>query len=136
MQKIMKIMCVVVSCLALVLSIVAIWFSLGTASTVKFEIGELNMSKSTTEYDYIDDTVSYDGTAKITCSDSKNAYLVVVHKELVSGGDSTSDYDKEYDVQVIIRDGEGEISTYDSGDVGNTMEPKYEFEIVGYTKLK
>lgn len=99
----------------------------------KFTVEDFSISKETIEYTYADDTIYYSGEGKIVCSDTKNNYLVLVNIELVSGGNKEDD---EYTSLVTVVDGEGEISTFDSGNEGGIEKPKYDFEILGYIKMK
>lgn len=109
--------------------------SLKLITTPKFEITDFSITKDITEYTYTDNYVTYDGKGIIT-TNSKGVYMVVLNQKLVSGGNENSDNKDEYKTTVLVVDGKGEFGTYDYGDESEIKKPKYEFEILGYIKLK
>ena len=78
---------------------------------------------------------SYSGTGTIE-TESDGAYYVLVGYEK-DGGDQ---YTEDTEFPVIVIDGEGELTTYDSAyylDNGEELEePEYTFEELGYLKFK
>lgn len=100
----------------------------------KFEIKDFSISKEVVEYEYIDDTVYYEGEGTIITKDKKGTYIVVVRRKLISGGKKGA---KTENVStVIVTEGKGQFATFDSGSEGEIEKPKYEFEVLGYIKLK
>ena len=113
--------------------VIAIIIALNLFLKPKFTVEDFSISKETTNYTTIDNTTYYTGEGKVVCNDKKNNYLVLVKANLISGGDKD---DNEYKNMVIVTKGEGTITTYDSGNENEIKKPKYEFEILGYIKLK
>lgn len=101
---------------------------------VKFEVEDFSISEETTDYDFTDNYTTYNGEGTITTKDEKGVYLVVVKKELTSGG--SKDMEKEETFTCIVSNGEGEFTTYDISMEENPKKPKYKFEIIGYQKMK
>lgn len=118
--------------LCLILVIAAI-FVINSLMKPKFEVKDFSISKDTIEYTTIEDTVYYTGEGKVICNDKEHNYIALVKANLISGG---SKEDDEYISLVTITNGKGRISTYDSGKESEIKKPKYEFEILGYIKLK
>lgn len=103
-------------------------------SKVKFEVTNFAITSETTEYEYINNTTTYDGTGLIITQEKKGTYLVAMKVKLRSGGDENSK--KEYSTIVMVNDGKGEFNTFESGEKGKITKPEYEFEILGYIKFK
>lgn len=100
---------------------------------VEFEVEDFSLSKETTDYEYIDNYTYYTGEGTIKTKDKKGTYMVLVEPILVSGGNRSKETTP---IAVLVTEGEGKFTTYDSGDVDTIKKPKYKFEIVGYIKFK
>jgi len=98
-----------------------------------FSVENYVQTSEISEYEYIEDTIRFSGAGEIAVSDKKNSYFVAFKRTLVSGGGESSD--KESYQIIIVENGSGKFTTYTSGDVSVTTEPKYEFEILGFTQL-
>lgn len=103
-------------------------------SKPKFEITDFSITKETEEYEYIDNSVYYDGEGLITTKDKKSIYVVALKVKRISGG--MIDSEEEYTTTVIVTNGKGNFGTYDYGSESEIKKPKYEFEILGYVKFK
>ena len=103
-------------------------------SEPQFAISDLIMASEISEYDYIDDYITYEGEGSITETTGSSAdYLVVLKQTLVSGGVS---YAEPVTYKIIsVIDGSGDFSTYDYGSVFEVDEPTYDFEIIGYITI-
>lgn len=96
----------------------------------EFVVSKFDISKDVNVYEYIDDTVTYDGNGLITeKTGNKGSYLVIVKQTLKSGG-SGDKGSVEY-LLIPVIDGFGEFTTWDYGDVGVIDEPEYQFDIIG-----
>jgi len=103
-------------------------------SEPQFAISDLIMDSEITEYDYIDDYVTYEGEGSITETTGSSAdYLVVLKETLVSGGVSYAEPVTYMIISVV--DGSGDFSTYDYGTVFEVDEPTYNFEIIGFITI-
>jgi len=139
-KSVITIISLFVAVLALIGSSFAITFSLlsnnqNTSSEPIFNISKMKIDKEVSRYDseYVTDTVSYKGEATITTNEINRSYIVLVKITLVSGGSPESE--KEEIRTTTVVDGFGEIGTYDYDDIGEIVEPAYEFTIIGYTEL-
>ena len=104
-----------------------------TISLEDFSVENYKQTSEIIEYEYIEDTIRFMGDGEIAVSDKENSYFVAFKRTLVSGGGESSD--KETYQIIIVENGSGKFSTYTSGDLSVTSEPKYEFEILGFTQL-
>ncbi len=103
-------------------------------SEPQFSISDLIMDSEITEYDYIDDYVTYEGEGSITETTGSSAdYLVVLKQTLVSGGVSYAEPVTYMIISVV--DGSGDFSTYDYGSVFEVDQPTYDFEIIGFITI-
>lgn len=99
----------------------------------KFEITDFSITSETSEYTYIEDTTTYNGKGIITTRDKKGTYLVAMKVVLKSGG--TDNSEKEYYTTIMVSNGKGQFSTYESGNKDKIKKPDYDFEILGYVKF-
>lgn len=99
----------------------------------KFEITDFSITSDTTEYTTITNRTTYTGKGIVTTNNKNGTYLVALKVILESGGNESSE--QEYVTMVIVNNGKGQFTTYDSGDVGNIKRPKYNFEVLGYIKF-
>lgn len=120
-----------VVCIAIVVTAILVLWSI--AKQPKFEIGNFSLKSETTNYTSITNSTTYEGTAEIISSNKKETYLVAVKVKRKAGGNEEAK--KEYITMTMVSDGKGELSTYDSGEVGKIEKPEYEFEIVGSVKF-
>ena len=104
-----------------------------TISIKDFSVENFVITSELHEFEYSENTISWDGSGEITISDTKNVFFVALKKILVSGGNDSST--KEICQIIIVEDGSGTFSTYVYGDEPVTPEPKYEFEILGFSQL-
>ena len=133
LEKIRKNKFLIIGLIAIV--IIAIITIFLITRKVKFEIAEFSISKETTDYEYVDNTTYFDGEGKIITKDKKGIYLVVLRAKLISeGNEENENYDKTQ--LIIVSNGEGKFGTYDYGKANEIKKPKYEFKILGYSKLK
>lgn len=100
----------------------------------EFAITNVSYEQEITEYEYIEDTISYRGSGLIIEKTGKDCdYLLLFSRTLVSGG-SGDIGDSDYFTIPMI-DGFADFATYDYGDVGTITAPQYEFEVLGYIEL-
>ena len=83
------------------------------------------METEKTTFTYSEDSISYDGSGKISCTDTKNDYLVLLEEINKTTNKTTYDY-------IIVHNGNGEFGTYDSSYLGAKEKPQYEFNIIGF----
>ena len=104
------------------------------AGAPQFQVSNFTMDSEITEYDYIDDYITYEGQGFINeTTNNGNNYLVVLKQTLVSGGVGYAEPVVYKFISVI--DGSGEFSTYDYGTIFEVDEPSYDFEIIGYVTI-
>lgn len=101
-------------------------------SKPKFEITNFSMTSDTTDFTYTDNSTTYKGKGLITTQRKSGTYLVALKVNLKSGGSENSE---SYCTMVMINEGKGEFTTYDSGSENKITKPEYEFEILGYVKF-
>ncbi len=94
-------------------------------SLSNFKIESFNMETEKTTFTYSEDSISYDGSGKISCTDTKNDYLVLLEEINKTTNKTTYDY-------IIVHNGNGEFGTYDSSYLGAKEKPQYEFNIIGF----
>lgn len=96
-----------------------------------FKISNFNLDTEKTNYnsDYIDDSITYEGTGRVTCKDTKHNYFVLFKVE-----DEANK--KTYNTFVDVIEGVGEITTYDSTNLEEIKKPDYEFEILGFLQFE
>ena len=94
-----------------------------------FTISDITYSRDANTY-----YTSYEGEARIYCKDTSQPYLLVVSLTLVSGG-RAEDVGKTYTNLVIINNGVGTITTYDSGESDEITQPQYKIEVLGFRTL-
>ena len=80
-------------------------------------------------YTYAEDSVSYSGKGIITCKDTNGDYIVLI--EEINKASNETNY-----IPIIVHNGKGEITTYDSNYSGTIEKPEYEFNIIGYRKFR
>ena len=122
---------ILVVCIAIIITVILILWNI--LKQPKFEVKDFSMNAETTEYTTIANYTKYEGKGNITASNPKGTYLVALRVKLKAGGNEETR--NEYITTVMVYDGKGEFSTYDSGEVGKITEPKYEFEIIGSVKF-
>lgn len=94
-----------------------------------FKVEAFNLDTEKTTYTYSDDLVSYSGKGIISCKNKNNDYIVLV--EIKDKANNEIDY-----ISVIVHNGTGELSTYNSSYSGTVQKPEYEFNIIGYRSFK
>jgi hypothetical protein len=100
----------------------------------QFSVPSFEIQSSISEYDYIDDYISFAGSGTIS-EDSGNGknYIVILKQVLLSGGSEFSEPLSYKTITVI--NGFGEFATYDSGLITEVNEPRYVFEVIGYIEI-
>ncbi len=119
--------------IAIIISVIlSFTFSLGIVSGINteitlenFKIESFNMETEKNTYTYSEDTVSYSGKGVISCTDASTNYLVLIQEI------NKSSLETNY-ITVIVHNGTGSFSTYDSSYLGTTEKPEYEFNIIGF----
>jgi hypothetical protein len=100
----------------------------------QFSVSSFEIESSISEYDYIDDYITFEGFGFVVEETGSAAnYLVILKQTLISGGSEWTEA-LTYKTLTVI-DGVGEFSTYDSGLVTEVDEPRFTFEIIGYIEL-
>ena len=94
-----------------------------------FTISDITYSRDASTY-----YTSYEGEARIYCKDTSQPYLLVVSLTLISGG-RAENIGKAYTDLVIINNGVGTITTYDSGESDEITQPQYKVEVLGFRTL-
>lgn len=90
-----------------------------------FKIESFNMETETETYSSFTST-TYEGTGKITCSDTSTDYVVLI--EEVDTANNTTQYTTN-----VVHNGIGKISTYNySGSSKTIKKPEYTFNIIGF----
>lgn len=107
---------------------IEIWAN-NDASLSDFKVESFDMETEKTSYTYSDDSVSYSGKGTISCKNKITDYIVLVERKNKTSNET--DY-----IPVVIHNGTGNISTYDSSYSGATQKPEYEFNIIGYRTFK
>lgn len=118
--------------IGIAVAIVAIMMAIIFMSKPRFEITDFSMTSDVTEYTYTTNSETYKGKGLITTSKKSDTYLVAIKVILKSGGGKNSN---SYSTMVMVNNGKGEFTTYDSDDEGKIRKPEYEFEILGYVKF-
>lgn len=116
-------------CISVVISLIIVGWANSEVSLSSFKIESFNMDTEKNTYTYMDDSYSYTGRGKITCTNKRTNYIVLIEEK-----DKTTNNNK-YDI-VVVHDGEGTFSTYDSSYSGTTQKPEYEINIIGYRSFK
>lgn len=98
-------------------------------SNSSFKIESFNMETEKNTYKYTEDSVYYNGKGVVSCEDKKGDYMVLI--EQINKTTNKTDY-----ITIIVHEGKGEITTYDSSYSGVTTKPEYEFNIIGYRKFR
>ena len=120
----MKKILLIVSCLLLSVLLIACSnppTSTPVSSAVSFEIQNYTLTSESSQYL----GTTWDGDGDIVTEDTEHTYLVILKQELLEGGSDSKA--KDSTITVIVKDGLGTFSTYDSGD-----KPRYEFTVLGY----
>lgn len=94
-----------------------------------FKVETFNLDTEKTTYTYSDDVVSYSGKGTISCKNKNNDYIVLIERK--DKANNEIDY-----ISVIVHNGTGELSTYNSSYSGTVQKPEYEFNIIGYRSFK
>ncbi len=115
--------------LSVILSIGIVGVINSEVSISDFKIESFDMETEKTTYTYSEDSIYYKGKGVITCKNKKNDYVVLVEENNKTANEI--DY-----ITIIVHNGIGEISTYDSSYTGTTEKPEYEFKIIGYRSFK
>ena len=126
----------VVALVALVLAIIGMSSGGGGGGSAKlsdFSVENYSQEADIHEYEYSEDSVYWRGDGEIKVSDKRGVYVLVLKTTLVSGGNRSDR--KESKGIVIIENGSGTFSTFSSGDLKDTTEPSYDFEIIAFTAL-
>lgn len=110
--------------ISVVLSLAIVAWANNNIKLSDFKIESFNMDTDTS-----DSYATYDGTGKISCSDTTTDYIVLLEEMNTTTGETNYDY-------VIVHNGEGEFGTYDSSYTGATEKPNYEFNILGFRSFK
>lgn len=110
--------------ISVILSLLIIGWANNDTKLSDFKIESFNMNT-----DNLSSSTTYEGTGKISCSDTTTDYLVLIEEI----NTNTNEVDYNY---VIVHNGEGEFSTYDSTYLGTTQKPEYEFNIIGFRSFK
>ncbi len=97
-----------------------------------FTISNFSIEKTESDFTY-STWIYYTGSGTITTEDDEQDYLVVMRVTLISGGSGTARDIGYY--TIVVSDGVGEFTTYDSGYENYISRPNYDFEIVGYVLL-
>lgn len=123
-----KIILIAVVLSVLINLIIEIW-SNDNISNKSFKIESFNMETEKNTYTYAEDSVSYSGKGIITCKDTNGDYIVLI--EEINKASNETNY-----IPIIVHNGKGEITTYDSNYSGTIEKPEYEFNIIGYRKFR
>ena len=126
----------VVALLALVLAIIGMSSGGGGGGSARlrdFSVENFSLESDIREYEYIEDQIYWDGDGEVTVSDKRGVYIVILKTTLTSGGNRNDR--KESTRIVIVENGSGPFYTYSSGDLIDTPEPSYDFEIVAFVAL-
>lgn len=100
----------------------------------QFSVSSFEIDSSISEYDYIDDYITYEGFGIVIEETGSAAnYLVIIRQTLLSGGSEWAEA-LTYKTLTVIG-GVGEFSTYDSGLVTEIDEPRYAFEVIGFLEI-
>ena len=94
-----------------------------------FEIGSFNMETEKTNYQYTSNFTTYTGTGQISCKNKNTDYIVLLETNNKTTGKV------EY-TTVIVHEGKGEFTTYDSNYSNVDEKPNYEFKVIGYRNFK
>ncbi len=94
-----------------------------------FKVETFNLDTEKTTYTYSDDSVSYSGKGTISCRNKNSDYIVLIERK--DKANDKTDY-----IPIIVHNGTGELSTYDSSYSGTVKKPEYEFNIIGYRSFK
>lgn len=94
-----------------------------------FEIGSFNMETEKTNYQYTSNLTTYTGRGEISCKNKDTNYIVLLEKNNKTSGEI------EY-TTVIVHEGKGEFTTYDSNYSNVDKKPNYEFKVIGYRNFK
>lgn len=107
---------------------ITIWANSGE-NLSDFKVESFNMETEKTTYTYSsNESLSYTGKGTISCRNKNSDYIVLVEeKDIIN---NKVDY-----IPVIVHNGLGELSTYDSSYSGTTQKPEYEFNIIGYKRF-
>lgn len=128
MKEIVKIVLTICLSVVITLSIIHIMNNLGV-DTSDFSITSFNLDSEKSNYTSIENYYTYEGEGILTCSDSKNDYLVEL--------EMTNKIEKETNhINVLVHAGKGTFMTYDkSYDLTNSSKPDYEFKVIGFVKI-
>ncbi len=99
------------------------------ATLKDFEIGSFNMETEKTNYQYTSNLTTYTGRGEISCKNKDTNYIVLLEKNNKTSGEI------EY-TTVIVHEGKGEFTTYDSNYSNVDKKPNYEFKVIGYRNFK
>lgn len=123
----------VIIIISIIISVVLSLIIIGIANTEvtlsDFKIKSFSIDTETTTHTYSDDSVTYTGNGIISCENTDNDYIVLL--EQINKTENETDY-----YTVVVHNGEGIFSTYDSSFSGTTQKPDYEFNILGYRSFK
>lgn len=127
-NNIIKIILIAVILSVIINLIIEIW-SNDNISNKSFKVESFNMETEKNTYAYAEDSVTYSGKGTISCKDKNGDYIVLIEK--INKTSNETDY-----ITIIVHNGKGEITTYDSSYSGTIEKPEYEFNIIGYRKFR
>ena len=99
------------------------------AKILVFNNESFDMETEKTTYTYSDDSLTYSGKGIISCKNKDNDYLVLIEEKNNINNETDYNY-------IVVHNGKGEFSTYDSSYLGVKEKPSYEFNIIGYRSFK
>ena len=115
--------------ISVLVSLFIIAWANNEVSLSSFKIESFNMDTDKTSYTYSENSYSYKGKGIVSCTNKELDYLVLIEQN------DKKNNKKEYNY-LIVHNGEGEFSTYDSSYSGTTEKPEYEFKILGYRSFR
>lgn len=115
--------------ISVVLSLTIIGWANNEVSLSDFKIESFDMETEKTTYTYTGDSLTYSGKGIISCKNKDKDYLVLIEENNKTSNGTDYNY-------VVVHNGKGEFSTYDSSYLGAKEKPSYEFNIIGYRSFK
>jgi len=105
----------------------------GSLSLDDFSAENFSLESEIREFEYSEDSIYWRGEGEIKVSDRSGVYIVILKTTLTSGGNRTDK--KESSGFVIIENGSGTFNTFSYGDLKDTPEPSYDFELIAFAAL-
>jgi hypothetical protein len=115
--------------ISVVLSLTIIGWANNEVSLSDFKIESFDMETEKTTYTYTGDSLTYSGKGIISCKNKDKDYLVLIEENNKTSNETDYNY-------IVVHNGKGEFSTYDSSYLGAKEKPSYEFNIIGYRSFK